>query len=392
METLLKNQDSGLPLGKITLYVIVAFIVVGAGVQWLLGFQRDQAADELYARAKDHFENSRLEAGLIAIDRALKRRETSKYLTVKLDILMNQNKPYEAQLILDKLVSLEPKNAHFQSMSGRIWYNQGEMDKAVERYQNAVELAPDNVQYQVELANLFFHQGKEAEAATLFNQLIQQDPNYKLAWNQYITALINREDYAPTEKLALKAVGRFSSDSDFHFLLATLYDRMGKKSEAVSAYYRSLELEPMEDSIAANRIFEMTGKRVPLRLEKMDSDQIAFDKQGKVMFVSGRVNREPGRFLLDTGASVCVIYQSRMARYGIVPGPFKIEAETANGMVQAQVGYATVQMGQNQEDAVLFAILPDPQSQNADGIIGMNFLEKFRFEIDQNSRKLTLKR
>lgn len=393
MKTLLQKEESSLPLGKLTLYILSGFLILGIGIQFFLGLEKDKTAEHLYAQAKDHFANSRFQAGLITIEKALKLKETPDYLGVKLNILVNQEKPYEALLVLDKLNRLEPKNAHYYILSGRISYNQGDYEKALSQYLKATELAPDNGQYQVELANLYLAQGKEKEGVTLYKRLIQKDPHYKLAREQYITALSNMNQYTQAIEQAKLAIQQSPSDSDYYFLLASTYDRMGnKKQEAIAAYYRSLELEPIQESIAAERILKLTGKRVPPELENMDTDEITFTKSGNVMFATARVNHGTGTFLLDTGASMGVIYQSKMRDYGIIPSPFKMEAETANGMVQAPIGYASVQMGRHQIDNVVFAILPDPQSHHSDGIIGMNFLGKFRFEFDQSTHKLTLKR
>lgn len=387
---LTQTQEPEFPLGKLIALICGAGLILGLLGAWFMDFQTVQQADEFYATAQDHFKNNRAESSLASIKRALLLKEKPEYLKLKVDVLLNQNKPYEADLVLEKLLPMEPKAAHLRSLSGRLAYADENTDKAIQRYQEAIAIEPANTDYKVELANLYFRAGKAKEATALFDSLIEKMPQYKLAWNQYITALINQEKSEPAIALAQRSVAQFPTDSDFHFLLATAYDRAGQNQNAAASYLKSLELEPMKDSIAATRIFELTGKRVPLRLEQMDSRQVPFEREGKVMFVQARVNGRSGRFLLDTGASLSVLYSNRLADYGIHSTDATIEAETAGGMIQAPVAYADVEMGNQSESSLRFAILPPPKQIEADGIIGMNFLEKFRFEIDQNSHKITL--
>lgn len=51
-----------------------------------------------------------------------------------------------------------------------------------------------------------------------------------------------------------------------------------------------------------------------------------------------------------------------------------------------------VQLGKHRINKVVFAIAPKPKKMKADGIIGMDFLKHYRFEIDRVARTLTLQR
>ncbi len=98
-----------------------------------------------------------------------------------------------------------------------------------------------------------------------------------------------------------------------------------------------------------------------------------------------------GLFLLDTGASYCVITPDLARRLGLADGPGHVELHTANGVVRAPlVRLATVDVGGQRArdvDAVVHAAVAPP----LDGIIGLSFLNEFSYAVDPRRRVLRLR-
>lgn len=98
-----------------------------------------------------------------------------------------------------------------------------------------------------------------------------------------------------------------------------------------------------------------------------------------------------GNFLVDTGASVCVLGPTLAQRLRLRPGSASVTLQTANGQVSVPVvALQTVDVGGNRAydvDAVVHNAVAPP----LDGVIGLSFLNNFSYEIDPRRRMLRLR-
>lgn len=97
--------------------------------------------------------------------------------------------------------------------------------------------------------------------------------------------------------------------------------------------------------------------------------------------------------MIDTGASTTVISQEA---FDALPRRVKREfignftVNTANGPVDAPVyRFNTLRIGEYQVEDIAIVVL-SLQNLGADGLLGMNFLNQFRFNIDQVNSQLIL--
>lgn len=109
-----------------------------------------------------------------------------------------------------------------------------------------------------------------------------------------------------------------------------------------------------------------------------------------------------GLFLLDTGASLCVLTPAVARRLGLAPkgqdhqqdhqqGHQMIQLQTANGIVTAPlVQLRSIDVGGNRTRdvmAVVHPAVPPP----LDGVIGLSFLDHFTYSIDPRRHILRLR-
>jgi len=349
-----------------------------------------QKADEFFVLAKDEQRLEHWETALAKVNTALSLQEKPQYLDTKVDILISKNRVYEADLVLERLINLSPKNAEYRYQSATMALNQDDLPKAEKRLKEALDIEPNNVDYQVGLANMLYRQDKLPQAKQQYEAILKKDPNCKLAWEQYATSHTNAGRYSDAIAVLKRALQQFPKDSDLYYILGCAYDHQGNRQQAVVSYRRSLELEPMTNSIAASRIFEITGKHVPPELERMTANQVSFDSENNLMYVSATINGHTGRFLLDTGASMCVLYQRSVPKYQLALSPYRAAVETANGMIQVPIGYGDISLGRHSLSKVVFGVISDSTDKRTDGIIGMNFMGKFQMDIDKNAQHITL--
>ncbi len=123
---------------------------------------------------------------------------------------------------------------------------------------------------------------------------------------------------------------------------------------------------------------------------------IPLDSHGGALIVSATVNnRLSGSFLLDTGATFCVLSKdaARKAKIrGRVSGD-RVELMTASGPLEAVLGEARkVEVGREVARDVTFAVVDGDPVPGLEGIIGLSFLENFRYTVDSAGGVLRLDR
>ena len=123
-------------------------------------------------------------------------------------------------------------------------------------------------------------------------------------------------------------------------------------------------------------------------------DQVPLETRGSVLIVEASINqRVTGRFLLDTGASVCVVSKDTADEAGLSgrKDGQKIQMTTASGArVEATLGEARrIDVGNMVARDVPVAVAPIP-FPGLSGVIGLSFLRNFKYSIDHQRGVLQL--
>jgi clan AA aspartic protease (TIGR02281 family) len=115
-------------------------------------------------------------------------------------------------------------------------------------------------------------------------------------------------------------------------------------------------------------------------------------QSGRGWVLDARLNEHAsGRFLLDTGATSCVITSLMAGRLGLFPPTRHVDVDTAAGPVRAGVvRLRTLAVGGRHADHVQALVL-DTLDGGLDGVIGLNFLDQFTYAIDSRRGLLELR-
>ncbi len=136
-------------------------------------------------------------------------------------------------------------------------------------------------------------------------------------------------------------------------------------------------------------------KETPTKIEGRRA-VIPLQKEGKSYFVRAKINNEVwGRFLLDTGASAVQVSQKMARRLNLDKKKSQAVPVTLAGGGQVagrMVSLDSLQLGAITARDVKTIILDYENGQSSDGLLGMSFLENFKFSIDTVKNELILEK
>ena len=128
--------------------------------------------------------------------------------------------------------------------------------------------------------------------------------------------------------------------------------------------------------------------------EELPVQAIALTRQGDHFLVStGIDDRSRVQLMLDTGASVTILGRASFEQ--IDSAGFRYRGSrlfnTANGVTQGDVyRISSITLGNSRLGGVEIAVLDYVSATGVDGLLGMNVLRNYRFEIDQDQDVLYL--
>ena len=136
--------------------------------------------------------------------------------------------------------------------------------------------------------------------------------------------------------------------------------------------------------------------RISPQLEKPDrlGHAVAVTKRGDHFLVEVTLNRmSTVKLLIDTGASLTTLSHSSFV--DLPQANFNYRGSrmfnTAGGLTRGDIYRASsIELGEMQLNDIDIAVIDYPSASNVDGLLGMNVLRNYRFEIDQDDKLLYL--
>jgi aspartyl protease family protein len=210
-------------------------------------------------------------------------------------------------------------------------------------------------------------------------------------------AAYSRGDYAAAERLFNQAVAQAPLDPLLHYHRGVTLMRLSRWREAAAAFEAVLRLNPPADLAATAQ----QGLRSLAPLLREPAPRNARGEETLVTLHRARGNwiaevrlndSRTARFVVDTGASLCVLSPELAADLGVRPGPRAemVPMQVVGGVTAGpRVTLASVRVGDAEVEnvaAVIHSIGP-----GIDGLLGNTFLGRFTVTLDPDRGVLVLR-
>ena len=214
--------------------------------------------------------------------------------------------------------------------------------------------------------------------------------------NEAGKAAYAKGDYTAAERLFGQALAQAPDEPLLHYHQGITLMRLSRWREASAAFEAALRLNPPEDVAAAAR--EGIRSLGPLlrqpaaRGSAPDETTVTLQRIGGNWFAQVRLNdARTARFLVDTGASTCVISPGLATALDIHPDrqAQPVPLETISGLTRGHlVTIPSLRVGDVEAQGVIAVV--HPLGPSMDGILGNTFLSRFTMTLDSERGVLRL--
>jgi aspartyl protease family protein len=206
-----------------------------------------------------------------------------------------------------------------------------------------------------------------------------------------------RGDYAAAERLFSQAVAQAPGDPLLHYHHGVTLMRLSRWREASAAFEATLRLSPPADLAATAQqgirsLAPLLREPAP-RSARHEETLVTLHRARGNWIAEVRLNdSRTARFVVDTGASLCVVSPEVAADIGVRPGPRAemVPMQVVGGVTAGpRVTLASVRIGDAEVEnvaAVIHSIGP-----GIDGLLGNSFLGRFTVTLDPDRGVLVLR-
>jgi clan AA aspartic protease (TIGR02281 family) len=245
---------------------------------------------------------------------------------------------------------------------------------------------PEEAASTLQLAATYAYQTEHEEDVYAAVQRLVQATDEALSQQESWVELLGFYEYLETIDLGTP---------EFFLREAILYRVLGETQRS-----RELLLALQQRDNRSNTVWTATLDQelslISPQPEKVDRPgrAIALTKHGDHFLVEVTLNRMTSvKLLIDTGASLTTLSHASFA--GLPQANFNYRGSrmfnTASGLTRGDVYRASsMGLGEMQLDDIDIAVLDYPSAPNVDGLLGMNVLRNYRFEINQDDSLLHL--
>ncbi|MDC2889251.1 retroviral-like aspartic protease family protein [Psychrosphaera algicola] len=204
---------------------------------------------------------------------------------------------------------------------------------------------------------------------------------------QYQTLLSNEQQWQEIITLLERAIYEEPEHLSFQLSLAQTLVKLGQYERA----------KVLLDDIIEQQEYEISANELLEQIEKLEIGQQAIPLQqaGSHYLVTGQFGPQSSvALMIDTGASMSVLTQQHFDNLVNWQYPTYVrtsEFNTAGGLVDAPIyRFDRFSIGGFTVNDIEFAVINMPEFSRGSGLLGMNFLQHFVFQIDQQDNQLIL--
>lgn len=351
--------------------ICAAMLMSGGGVRSraasasMLG-DKERSRAERAVRAGDFEEAEKLYRHMLS----KKEKDVAARLGLSF-VLLKQRRNREAFAEAAQVIAVEPTSARAHALIGSALLASGDFRLSVDEFRAALTLKEDEALAIAGLAMVDFYENRLAQSF----------------------AGLSRATFID------------SDEPDYHFNLGQVAARSERYREAADSYERFLRVAPRTDAERRARIrglidfLRYLGAQRGLLQASGDTRVVVpFELVNNRPVIEVRVNdsKEPLRFVLDTGAGMCVISTQAAERLGLRPVARGGLARAVGGTGSFEIVYGflrSFQMGEARIENVPIYVRQFHNANEAiDGYIGLSVISKYLASVDYGSKTMTLLR
>ena len=285
--------------------------------------------------------------------------------------LLKQRKNQDAFDQAARVIAVDPTSARAHALLGTAMLNAGEFHLSVEEFRTSLTFREDDAMAIAGLAMVDFYENRLASSLAGLRRAAFIDPN----------------------------------EPDYLFNLGQVAARYERYKEAADAYEQFLRVAPRADADRRARIrglidfLRYLGTQSSLLdVGGPDHVELPFELSNNRPVVKVRVNgsKETLRFVIDTGAGMCVISTHAADKLGLRAVARGGMARAVGGVGRFEIVYGFLQqlnLGEARVERVPVYIRQFFNDQEPiDGYIGLSILGKYLSTVDYGERKMTLLR
>ncbi|AOT09994.1 hypothetical protein S4054249_20200 [Pseudoalteromonas luteoviolacea] len=259
-------------------------------------------------------------------------------------------------LFVQRILSITPTDFTALQLEADIYFAQGEHNEAIDRYINLLHLYPEFAQLQDIITNLITQRLAQLKTQSNWHETITQGQ----IW------LSEQPGNLP--------------------IIAAM-------TEAHLALNNALEAELLLSQLSAQQLQHQAIAPLKKALDNatQQTERIPLVRQGEHYILKAKIAGQDIALMIDTGASVTALTAAQFEQLAYdVSYVNSRRVSTANGITEVPFYQSTgIQIGTKQKTPFEFGVME--QSHYGPGLLGMNFLRHFDFEIDQQNAELILK-
>jgi len=362
------NQQRLLRMAAFSLAAFVLCFALAGSSQTAAGFTDKKAYNKGYrALRRGDFEAAE------KIFRELLNKDAHDN-EARLGLSFTQLKQRSLQAAYDnaaRVIMQDPLSARAHALLGAAILGAGEFSLSVEEFRTALTLNGDEALAVAGLAMVDFYENRMPAAIAGLRKAVNMDPD----------------------------------EPDFVFNLGQAAARSEKYKEAADAYERFLMIAPKTDIDRRERIIGLIdflrylGRQGPLYIPGGDyRSTLSFEATDNRPILQIRINgnKEPLRFVLDTGSGMSVISDETAKKLGIKPVARGGLARAVGGGGKFEIVYGfvdSIEIGGVRVQNVPVYIRKFFDNQiPVDGYLGLSVVSKFLASVDYGTRHMSLVR
>jgi tetratricopeptide (TPR) repeat protein len=372
--------------------VFLALAGVAAGIMFASHYHEffpdEKAANEHVVVGDDELNHANIPEALRAYEAAVKLAPNNADIRRKNAWAMfNDKNPREALEQLRIAYSLNPNDKQIRKDYSFMLEENGQPAEAAKLYELVVQDKPKDLLQKFHLAEIYERAGDLTKAAEIYSQCTKSMPQVNGPW----LGLASSQERAGKKKEAIatlrSALTPLPGDGIIRQRLGMLLGDTNQKQEAIKELTRSAELANGLAAVNSGMIASIASGA------KLEQYFIPLTRVGNSYAVEAVLNdTKHVKLLLDPAAYTVCVTPSLAKTLKVSPASMvPLTVQTAEGIsVRQTFPLHSISVGAAKE--LIVPVEVTPEIPGAQGILGVSFLQRYDYTVDEAKKALILRR